>query len=65
MQSNRCADCNKKINLTDRNVVEEMSGWVKPRGNFNLMFRQKTGRVMCGECYLRHKAGVVEQGRLL
>lgn len=56
-----CADCGGRVKHDDRNVLREITGWAATReqgGTNHVISRTETGRVMCGDCAIRLKAGI-------
>jgi alkanesulfonate monooxygenase SsuD/methylene tetrahydromethanopterin reductase-like flavin-dependent oxidoreductase (luciferase family) len=64
-----CVKCGEPINPQDRNVLREIKGWARHRdegGQNHVIDRRETGRLMCGECGLRIRAGLdPAQGSLI
>lgn len=63
----RCEDC-KHGPLTDRGVFHEVIGFEQPRsggGTNAIVLRKRTGKVVCGGCIAKRKAGISpDQGTL-
>jgi hypothetical protein len=56
----RCAKCDKAITST-RESAYEIKGWEKARaagGTNHVLFRERTGRVMCSTCLIAKTYGV-------
>lgn len=56
-----CCECGATISGSDRNVLREIAGWSALReqgGQNHVIGRKVTGRLMCGECAVRMRAGL-------
>lgn len=64
-----CTSCGKRVDPLSRLIAYEVRGFEKARtggGTNHLMFRERTGRVMCGGCVLtKRHTGNAGQGTLL
>jgi transcription elongation factor Elf1 len=56
-----CAECDERIDVRDPNVLREVTGWSRHRdqgGQNHVIARRETGRLMCGACAARLRAGL-------
>ena len=64
-----CAECGKPTDTFAASTAYEVQGWEKQRpqgGTNHVLFRRRTGRVMCGGCtHLLRATGNAAQESLL
>jgi hypothetical protein len=57
-----CAECGRPLDHRDlKNAAYEIVGWEQPRdrgGTNHVLWRKRTGRVMCAHCVLERKTVV-------
>lgn len=64
-----CVECGKPIDVYGYGVVHEVKGFERGRsagGTNHVLFRERTGRVMCQVCaHTKQNTGNASQGSLL
>lgn len=64
----KCAACGERVDPNASQTLREVIGWDRPRGQGgqnHVLFREETGRLMCGSCaVLKQRPGGASQEQL-